>query len=480
MNTSTQKTTRTRIAPSPTGFPHIGTMYQSLFDYALAHKHGGVFVVRIEDTDQTRKVEGAEEAIYKALEWLNIPEDESARMGGEYGPYRQSERLFLYKKHAEDLVESGHAYYCFCTKERLDEVRATQQHEKKPPMYDRKCRSLSAESVQEKLANTEPYVIRLKIPDEVDGKKTITLQDSLRGPIDFELELIDDQVLLKSDGFATYHLAVVVDDHLMNITDPIRGEEWISSWPKHALLYRAFGWPEIKYNHTPILRNMDRSKMSKRHGHTNISWYQEHGIVPDALRNFLCLQGWSHPEGKEIFSLQEFIDLFEFKDVSPTGPAFDLTKLEWMNGEYIRMMSADALADHIYEYTQTYKDGAYSRELIGYTVPLVQTRLKTLQDYDAYCRFFIEAPTAYEVELSDQADIFAKIVADLVRIDEKDWHADIIGEHLQGTAQDVGMAFGKFFMLVRVALTGKKITPPTNESMEILGKAECLKRLQMF
>ncbi len=471
---------RTRAAPSPTGFPHIGSLYQALFDFALTRKHGGQFIVRIEDTDQARRVEGSEEAIYAAIDWFGFTEDESSRMGGEYGPYRQSERLSLYKKHAEELVEKGHAYYCFCTKERLDEVRAQQQATKQPPMYDKFCRNLSHDEVTERLIKGESHVIRMKIPDEVDGKKTLTLVDSLRGPIEFELALIDDQVLMKSDGFATYHLAVVVDDHHMNITHPIRGEEWVSSWPKHALLYRAFGWEELNYNHTPILRNPDRSKMAKRHSHTNISWYQEHGILPDALRNFMCLLGWSHPEGKEIFSMEEFIEKFDFNDVSPSGPAFDLKKLEWMNGEYIRMMPEEDLADRLYEYTQTYAEGRHSRDLIGYTVPFVQTRLKTLQDYDAYCRFFVEAPETFEVDLTNQSDVFTKIVADLDRIDEKDWHAQIIGEHLQVTAQDVGLAFGKFFMLIRVALTGNKITPPTNESMEILGKAECIIRLQLF
>lgn len=470
---------RTRVAPSPTGFPHIGTLYQALFDFALARKHGGQFVLRIEDTDQARRVEGAEEAIYAALDWIGFTEDEGPRMGGEYGPYRQSERLDLYKKYAEELVEKGHAYYCFCTKERLDEVRAAQQAKKEPPMYDKLCRSLSPDEVAERLAKGESYVIRMRVPAEVDGKKTLTLTDSIRGPIEFELALIDDQVLMKSDGFATYHLAVVVDDHLMKITTPVRGEEWVSSWPKHALLYRAFGWEELNYNHTPILRNPDRSKMSKRHSHTNIAWYQEHGILPDALRNFMCLLGWSHPEGKEIFSMDEFVETFDFKDVSPSGPAFDLTKLEWMNGEYIRMMPMDDLVERIFEYTQTYNDGRYFHDLIAYTVPLIQTRLKTLADYDTYCRFFVEAPVEYEADLKGNEAVFEAILSGLERIAETDWHADIIGEHLQAIAQEVGMPFGKFFMLVRVALTGKKVTPPTNESMEILGKEECMKRLKL-
>lgn len=469
---------RTRVAPSPTGYPHIGTLYQALLDYALAKKHDGKFIVRIEDTDQTRFVEGAEDAIYAALDWMGLTEDESVRMGGDVGPYRQSERLKLYQKHALELVEKGHAYYCFCSRERLDEVRVKQQAAKQVLMYDKHCRGMASAEVQAQLDAGVEHVIRMKIPEEVDGKPTLTLVDSIRGPIEFELALIDDQVILKSDGFPTYHLAVVVDDHFMNITDAVRGEEWISSWPKHELLYKAFGWNPVRYNHTPILRNPDKSKMSKRHGHTNVSWYQEHGILPEALRNFLALMGWSHPDGIEIFSLDEFCHQFAFEDMSPGGPTFDLTKLEWLNGEYIRMMAGEDLADKIYEYTQTYNEGRYARDLIGYTVSLVQTRLKTLQEYDAYCRFFVEAPISYEIDMNGNDETVIAIVEALERIDVKDWHADVIGEHLQNVATERGMAFGKFFMLVRVALTGCKVTPPLNESMELLGKDECVKRMK--
>jgi glutamyl-tRNA synthetase len=468
---------RTRVAPSPTGFPHIGTLYQALFDYALAHKNGGQFIVRIEDTDQARSIEGAEDAIYEALDWIGLVEDESPRMGGPNGPYKQSERLELYQQHARELIENGHAYYCFCSKERLEEVRNQQQAAKQVPMYDKHCRNLPLEEVKTRLDSGAEHVIRMKIPEEIDGKTILTLVDSIRGAIEFDLSLIDDQVILKSDGFPTYHLAVVVDDHLMKITHPIRGEEWISSWPKHALLYRAFGWAELDYNHTPILRNPDKSKMSKRHGHTAVSWYQEKGILPEALRNFLALMGWSHPDGAEIFSLDEFVERFDFADVNPGGPTFDLTKLEWLNGEYIRMMSEEDLADRIYEYTQRYAENRYARDLIGYTVPLVQTRLKTLQEYDSYCRFFVGAPSEYEMDLAGNEELFQTIVDGLEKIDESDWHAEIIGEHLQAIAQGHGIPFGKFFMLMRVALTGKKVTPPLNESMELLGKQECLRRL---
>lgn len=466
---------RTRVAPSPTGFPHIGTLYQSLFDYAWAKKHNGNFIIRIEDTDQTRFVEGAEEAIYAAHDWIGLNEDESPRMGGPSEPYKQSERLEYYRKYAEELVDKGKAFYCFCSRERLEKVRAEQQAQKIPPMYDRHCCELSDDEVKSKIDAGDQYVIRMKIP----RGETITVTDGVRGDIEFQTDTIDDQVILKSDGFPTYHLAVVVDDHLMGITHVIRGEEWISSLPKHKLLYEFLEWDMPEHFHTPILRNPDKSKMSKRHSHTSVTWYQEEGFLPEAVRNFLALVGWSHPDEEEIFTLEEFIKHFDPRDLKAVGPIFDLKKLEWINGEYIRMMDEEDLAVRIHSYLQKYSDVEYPEDLVRYTTPLVQTRLKTLREYDEYCRFFIEAPTEYEKDISEDAEAFEKIIEALERVDDKDWHADIIGEHLQAVAQEMGLAFGKFFMLVRIALTGKKVTPPTNESMEILGKASCIERFRL-
>ncbi len=469
---SDQKKVRTRIAPSPTGFPHIGTLYQSLFDYAWAKRNNGQFLIRIEDTDRARFVEGAEEVIFEAHDWMGLSEDESSRKEGEFGPYRQSERLDIYKKYAEELIEKGHAYYCFCTKERLEKLRKDQMDNKQPPMYDRQCESLSSEEVAQKREAGEEHVVRMKIPR---GEK-ITVHDGVRGDIEFDTSTIDDQVIMKSDGFPTYHLAVVVDDHLMKITDVIRGEEWVSSLPKHTLLYQYFGWEMPNHWHTAILRNPDKSKMGKRHGHTSVTWYQENGFLPEAVRNFLALLGWSHPDEKEVFSLDEFVQHFHPKDMKSVGPIFDVTKLEWLNGEYIRLMSEQELTERLYNFYQKHSDGEYSKELIAKTVPLVQTRIKTLREFDDYCRFFIQQPEEYEKDISGNGDIFNAIVLALQGIDN--WKADAIGEALQKVAQDKDMGFGKFFMLVRIALTGKKVTPPTNESMEILGKDECIRRFK--
>lgn len=457
---------RTRIAPSPTGYPHIGTIYQALFDYAFTKRYGGQFVVRIEDTDRTRFVADAEQKIFGALDWFGLSEDESPRKGGPHSPYRQSERLDIYKKYADELIAKGHAYYCFCTKERIDEVRKQMQATGKPPMYDKHCRALSASDVKSKLAAGEASVIRLKVPEN----EKITIQDLIRGEIVFDSNLIDDQVLMKSDGFPTYHLAVVVDDHLMQITHMVRGEEWIPSSPKQFLVYDFFGWEKPVFFHTPILRNPDKSKFSKRHAHTNVGWYQERGFLPEAILNYLALMGWSHPEEKEIFSLDEFIQLFDLKDVKPVGPIFDLVKLEWINGQYIMKLDSVTLKNHIHEF---YKK-VYPEEMIEKTIPLVRERMKTLSDYAPLCEFLFKKPTTYEVNLSDHTAMLLSVAESLSKLNE--WSPVKIGETMQQTAKDLNIKNSLFFMVIRVAITGKKISPPLNESMEILGKSESLAR----
>lgn len=458
---------RTRIAPSPTGYPHIGTIDQALFDYAFAKKHGGQFLIRIEDTDRERFVPDAEERIYKAMDWFGLTENESPRKKGPHAPYRQSERLDIYKKYALELIEKGHAYYCFCTKERLDEVRAQMQAEKKIPMYDKHCRNLTQDKLQAKLNANEPYVIRMAVPEN----KTITIKDEIRGEITFDTNLVDDQVIIKSDGFPTYHLAVVVDDHEMEITHVVRGEEWISSTPKHFLLYEFFAWEKPLFFHTPLLRNPDKSKLSKRHSHTNVQWYQEAGFLPEAILNFLALLGWSHPEEKEIFDLEEFIKLFDLKDLKPVGPIFDLTKLEWMNGQYIMKTSDEKLKQLIHDF---YKK-EYSESLIEKTVPLVKERIKKLSDYIPLAGFFFHRPEAYELDLGHKKELIEKIIQNLQLISE--WNAVKIGDSMVKTAQTTNTKNSEFFMTLRVAISGKKITPPLNESMEILGKEECIARL---
>ena len=336
-----ERKVRTRVAPSPTGDPHVGTAYIAMFNIAFAHIHNGEFILRIEDTDQNRYTEGSEQMIFDALGWLGLNWAEGPDIGGPCGPYRQSERFGIYGDYAKQLVEKGEAYYCFCTPERLDNLRERQKAMKKAPGYDGHCRSLTKEEIEAKLAAGEPYVIRLKMPYE--GETVI--HDRLRGDIVFENSKIDDQVLLKADGFPTYHLANVVDDHLMGITHVIRAEEWISSTPKHIQLYKAFGWEQPEFIHMPLLRNSDRTKISKRKNPVSLNWYKDNGYLKEGLLNFLGLMAYSFKDGKEIFSLQEFKDTFNIDNVSLGGPVFDLVKLGWINNQHMRLKDLKELTE---------------------------------------------------------------------------------------------------------------------------------------
>lgn len=464
---------RTRIAPSPTGQDlHVGSIATALINYAWAKKNHGQFIIRIEDTDRKRLVEGAENRILDSLEKIGIIADESPKVGGPYGPYLQSERLNIYQKYAQELVNKGFAYYCICSPERLEKIREQQLKEKKVPRYDRYCLFHQLEVIK-KINQGEKYVIRLKIPDNQE----IIINDLIRGEVKFNTNNIDDQVLLKSDGFPTYHLAVVIDDYLMKITHVIRGEEWLSSTPKHILLYKAFGWPIPNYAHIPLLRNPDRSKLSKRKNPVWTSWYLDQGILPEALLNYLALMGWSHPQGKEIFSLEEYIKVFDIKDIQKTAPIFDPVKLEWLNGEYIRKTDKLTLKKQIISFYNN-KNIQLSEQLVEQTIPLIQERIKKLSDYLPLCQFFFNRPKEYEIDLSDKKEIFKKIFEALKQIN--DWKADVIGQKMQQFVKEQGIKTGEFFMILRVAITGKKISPPLNESMEILGKNECLERIKIL
>lgn len=459
---------RVRIAPSPTGEDlHIGNVYTALLNYVFAKANNGKFIIRIEDTDRTRLVKGSEERILASLKWVGLTYDEGPDIGGPYVPYRQSERLNLYKKYAVELVTKGHAYYCFCTSERLTKMREEQKQKNMPPMYDGYCKMLSKEDVEKNLKEGKSYVIRLNVPDT--GETVFT--DVIRGKISFENKLIDDQVLLKSDGYPTYHLGVVVDDYLMKITHVIRAEEWISSTPKHVLIYTFLGWPLPIFAHGPILRNPDKSKLSKRKNPVWASWYKNQGFLPEAIINYLSLMGFSMPDEKEIFSLDEMIKQFKLEDLRAVGPAFDLTKLEWMNGEYIRKMSPKDLKKRIMDFT----NNKYNEEVVEKTIPLIQERMKKLSEYSGLCEFFFMPPKIYEIDIKEKSEYIKKVIPTLEKI--KGWKAEVIGEAMQEVSKKEGFKNSDFFMSIRVAITGKKISPPLNESMELLGKTESLKRL---
>lgn len=459
---------RTRIAPSPTGFPHVGTIYQAIFNLALVKKYGGSFVLRLEDTDRQRFVEGSETVIYQSLDWVGIKVAEGPREGGAFGPYRQSERLAIYKKLALQLIESESAYYCFCSQERLIDLRKRQEELKKSSIYDKLCRSLPREKAAARVSAGEPYIIRLKIPED----KTIIVVDSIRGEISFDSNLIDDAVLLKSDGFPTYHLALVVDDHLMEITHPIRGEEWISSYPKHKLLYDYFGWEMPIYTHLPLLKNPDGTKISKRHGHTSVNWYKDEGILPEALVNFLVSLVWKHPQGKEVFTLEEFATFFEFKDISLAGPRFDLKKLEWLNGEYIRQTPDSKLKDLIYDFYH----GKFAKTTVERVAPIVKERIKKLSEFESLAGFLFAETISFELGLTFNKGLIGKAFE--VLGDLENWQSPIIESALRKLTLDLKVKPGELFTSVRNAVAGQKVTPPLFESLEILGKERTLERLK--
>lgn len=468
---------RTRIAPSPTGIAHLGTAYIAMRNLAIAKQNHGQFIIRIEDTDRERYVEGAVEVIFKAMQWLGYPNDEGPNVGGPHAPYTQSERLPIYQEHATKLVESGKAYYCFCPKERLDQLRLDQQAKKQLPRYDKHCRHLSADQIKTQLDSGVSHVIRLAVPEA----GVTVCQDAIRGPVQFQNSGIDDQVLLKSDGFPTYHLAVVVDDHLMGITHIIRGEEWLSSTPKHILIYQAFGWQLPVFAHLPIIRNKDHSKMSKRKNDVSILSHRDKGYLPEAVNNFMALMGWSHPDKKEIFSLDEFLRLFTLERITLTAPVYDLDKLNWLNGQYIRMLSDADLAKRL----ATFIPSDCPQELIPQILPLIKERLVTLKDFEELTTFF------YRDIVVDQAMLTKKSTTEEVKsqlsttnqvlstIDAKNWTSEKIEEKIRSLAQEHGWKPGQYFMMLRVAVTGKTATPPLFETMAVLGREKCLMRLRV-
>lgn len=467
---------RVRIAPSPTGDPHVGTAYIALFNKALAAKTGGKFILRIEDTDRTRYVAGSEQMIFDALRWLGLGYEEGPDVGGPHAPYRQSERSEIYAHAADSLLRRGQAYLCFCTAERLEAMRKDQQARKQPPGYDGFCRNFTASEVEENLRARKPSVVRLAVPK--DGETAF--EDGLRGEIRFQNKEVDDQVLMKSDALPTYHLANVVDDHEMQVTHVIRAEEWISSTPKHVLLYKAFGWTPPKFLHMPLLRNQDKSKISKRKNPTSLIWYRDEGFLPEALLNFLGLMGYSMGEDREVFSLEEFTAEFDFARLKVTGPVFDLKKLEWLNGEYIRKMPADGFAQRVIaHYGKKY---AGREDLVRRVAPLVQERIKKLGDWPAHTDFFFAPLADYDPQdlmgkhsAAGTRAALARAVSAFEPVEP--FARGPLDEAGRKAAEGSGMAAADFFMVLRVAVTGKRVSPPLFETMEVLGREETLARL---
>ncbi|MEW6745972.1 MAG: glutamate--tRNA ligase [Planctomycetota bacterium] len=474
-----QPPVRVRIAPSPTGDPHVGTAYVALFNRALARRHGGQFVLRIEDTDRTRYVEGAEEAILRSLRWLGLDWDEGPDVGGPYGPYRQSERTDIYRDHARMLLERGQAYRCFCTPERLATLRGRYDPENPAGGYDGHCRRLAESEAERRAAQGEPHVIRLKV--EKSGETTV--RDLLRGPVAFRNDHIDDQVLLKSDGFPTYHLANVVDDHLMKISHVMRAEEWLTSTPKHVLLYQAFGWQLPQFIHLPLLRNKDHSKISKRKNPVSLDYYREQGYLPEAMVNFLGLMGWALSDDQEVFTLEILTERFDPKDIRLGGPVFDLEKLQWLNGVYIRALTSEQLADRLLEGPLAGRP--IGRAKLVCVAPLISERLKTLNDFDEKGGFF------FAQDLDLDRSLFANVkkcdppliarmlrrVQELIEATET-FDAEALEEPLRQLADSIDVKVGSLFMALRIAVTGSPATPPLLPSLAILGRDVTLARLE--
>lgn len=467
-------TVRTRMAPSPTGEYHVGHISTLLKNYAFAKKHQGQFVLRIEDTDQERKVSGAVEKILEVITAYGLEWDEGPRKGGPYAPYVQSERLDIYRQYVQQLVDTGSAYYCFCSKERLEQVRATQVENKEKPRYDRHCLSLLASQVAKNLEHNMPFVIRLRVPDN----QPVVFSDLVRGEITIHSSEVDDQVLLKSDGYPTYHLAVVVDDHLMRITHVLRGEEWISSTPKHILLYQAFGWQPPVYAHIPVFLNPDgKGKMSKRKGTVSAQSFLDAGYLPEALLNFFMILGWTPADQREILTLDEYIKEFDPKDISPKSVVFDLQKLAWINGMYIRQLPLPELLARV----QPFLPADFPADKAMDILPLIRERLTKLSEVEEYTEFFYrDVSPSLEELLGKQA---AEAVQTQLELTQQalhslsSWTTAALEEQIRALQESNSWKKRDYFMLLRIAATGKTATPPLFETLEVLGKQTVISRL---
>ena len=468
---------RVRFPPSPTGDPHVGNIRTAIYNWLFARHHGGAFVIRIEDTDRARMVEGSTEVLLESLRWLGVDWDEGPDTGGPHSPYVQSQRLDLYREHAEMLLDSGRAYRCFCSPQRLAEVRQEQARLKRPSGYDRRCRELGDAASRD--GDAVP-VVRFRMP--MEGETAV--DDLVRGRVSFDNRLVDDFVMLKSDGFPTYHLANVVDDHHMSISHVMRAEEWLSSVPRHLQLYAAFGWEPPRFAHLPIVLAPDRSKLGKRHGATSVSEYREMGYLPEALLNFLTLLGWSLDDRTEIFSHDDLKRHFTIERVGKSGAVFDAGKLEWMNGSYIRESTPEHLVESLLDFWRRYPpaeipvlpDAARLLKI----VPLIQVRIKTLRDAAPLIAFLFRE----RVEC-DAADLVQRgMDAEGTRSSLEAAHAGLaelstfdcetIEGLLRSMARHLNVKAGQLFGSLRVATTGQKVAPPLFESIEVLGRERTL------
>jgi glutamyl-tRNA synthetase len=487
---------RTRFAPSPTGYLHIGGLRTALYSYLVAKQTTGKFLLRIEDTDRERFVADGTQNILKSLYWAGIVPDEGVRFDkkeqaiqqeGGLGPYIQSERLEIYQEYIKQLIDNGSAYYCFCTSERLEELRKKQELKKMSTHYDRLCLKLGAEEIKTKLENNEKHVVRMKMPKEGET----VFEDLVRGEIKFANKLIDDQVLIKSDGFPTYHFAVVVDDHLMQITHVIRGEEWISSTPKHIQLYKSFGWEMPLFGHLPLLLNPDKSKLSKRQGDVSVEDYRKKGYLPEALLNFIAFLGWNPGDDRELFSIDELIKEFSLERINKSGAVFNLEKLDWYNKEYIKKLSSEDLAKRVMPwfledgFFKSHNEKLENSEWLGRVVSLEKERVTTLVELPGAVKFVFELPEyAKEMlvwkkgSLEEVQKVLPELKNYLDTISVQEYTKQILEEKIKAWVGEKGYSNGSVLWPLRVALSGQQNSPGPFEIAEVLGKDETLKRVE--
>ncbi len=477
----TSENIRVRFAPSPTGYLHVGGLRTALYNYLFAKKNNGKFILRVEDTDRNRYVEGAVDNLIQALKWCGLDYDEGPDKGGSAAPYMQSQRLELYQKYADELVHQGKAYYCFCTPERLTELREEQQRQKLPQAkYDKHCLHLTKEEIGEKLSSGIAKVIRLN----VEAGQKIVFNDIVRGRVEFDSNNIDDQVLIKSDGYPTYHLANVVDDHLMEISHVIRGEEWLSSTPKHVLLYNFFGWEQPSFAHLPLLLNPDRSKLSKRQGDVAVEDYKEKGFLKEALVNFVALLGWNAGDDKEFYLMNELIENFSLERVNKSGAVFDLEKLNWLNAEHLRHKTDNEILPMLKEEIQKsrYNNNYYHDDYLLKIIEAMKERVSFVHEYVSKSPYFFEAPDEYEQAAvakswkPETPEHLMKLYNSFSQLADSPLKHDY-ERALSDAAEELNVGKGKLIHPLRLAMSGTSTGPGMYDLLYILGKQEVLTRI---
>lgn len=469
---------RVRFAPSPTGYLHVGGLRTALYNYLFAKHHGGKFILRIEDTDQSRKVEGAVENLIETLKWSGIEYDEGPDRDGGCGPYVQSQRLEIYRKYAQELIAKDKAYYCFCTSERLQEVRQKQLAAKLSTSYDRHCRNISLKEAERRIAAGEQHVIRMKIPLESE----LSFEDIIRGRVTISHTMIDDQVLIKSDGFPTYHLAVVVDDHLMGITHVIRGEEWLSSVPKHILLYQYFGWEVPVLAHLPLLLNPDKSKLSKRQGDVAVEDYRAKGYLKEAIVNFIAFLGWNPGDEREIFFMEQLVQEFNLERVGKSGAVFNIEKMNWLNQQHIKLKTNEELAQLIKPHIKSVQLANLNDNYFFKVIGLLKERLAFPKDFVEMSEYFFRNPESFdegglkkywEPETHNHLKLFADRLESLL-----EYSHTSIETALRQLAEELQIKPTKLIHPTRLALSGRTVGPGLFEMMELLGKEIVVWRLR--